>query len=391
MPSELKNFNEILNEVEIDTKNDNSKSENDFSFLEENNLSPQKKASKLKNILPLSKKNLYLIYSKSSLNDESDDEFEDELDDDTFGNNLKEDEKQTYEEIFYSIENNFKKAAELYNIVMKSDAKIGFIYKLSDKTDFINEYNKLFDQLLMELKKTDIANISTSNEKINKMISKLKVIQFMDVINEIKKIDSGDRLLDFYTTKVKDIVIPDIAKAHYFSIEEEYLKGREIENNGSVYRPGVDHSWGTNLAWILAHTQKGSELQVISDIPKNKLRNTIPREEDFETVLMSSHTKTYNEIEKREYSAFIREICCCLKSGYQLEYNGEKTRLSTSEEWKVVNCITNGLKGNGINPDEKTIEEIHQALTKGYNENKPFTYSLKNGLESNSFNSLKTI
>ena len=122
-----------------------------------------------------------------------------------------------------------------------------------------------------------------------------------------------------------------------------------LQNISSVYKPGEDHSWGANLAWMLAHIRKGNSFIVCSSILEHPYRTG--------TIYTGKNIP----------SAFAREICIALKAGYILEKDetGSVQLKPPSNPIKdLKNLDTTGILGDGINPTYEEINQIFELLRK---------------------------
>lgn len=153
--------------------------------------------------------------------------------------------------------------------------------------------------------------------------------------------------------------ITELVGLQFFKSSKNY---KQLQAVGSVYDPGdiggkTTHSWGTNLAWTLAHVRQGNTFVVCSDILQNKYRGS------------------YDDTP----CAFARELCVVLKSGYTLHVDSlNQITLCpdglTEEHLKQLDST--GELGNGINPSFAEVDYIFNELKyKFRNISLPFTYN----------------
>lgn len=136
---------------------------------------------------------------------------------------------------------------------------------------------------------------------------------------------------------------------------------KQLQSIGSVYDPGdiagkVTHSWGTNLAWTLAHIRQGNIFIVCSDILQNKYRGN------------------YDNTP----CAFAREICVALKAGYTLDVNIPERKVTLCPDGlkkeHLKQLDSTGELGNGVNPTFQEIDLIFTELESKFHSKQYFTY-----------------
>jgi len=376
---DLKDLGKVLTTPEPNLDNSPSGVDADFArdvsfaFLETEDDNLQIKVELLKKIVSGRKPQNRSLWIKgdnleNTSSEENDNEWDNLLDDSS-----GEEEKNTLwydptlQRIFNGNLNNFKRARELYKTVQRSSSDNAYFYKLKEKMNHSKKYLTGLQTILKTIMEptsedsahTELQHYEQSTNPVEKNIAiKLITIRFLQMINQIKiqantDHDTKESILEQYLNGVKDI-IDRLSRQIYFGDPNKI--GADMENDGSVYKPGPLHSWGVNLSWLLAHLKKGSRFTVISDIITNKTRSTAGA--------------------SGEHSAFLREICTCLQAGYELKFDGKQTVLYPSSQWNFENCVSNGLSGNGVNPSPDQIEVMFSWLKKGYESRKPFIYSL---------------
>lgn len=192
-----------------------------------------------------------------------------------------------------------------------------------------------------------LKQLSSSDDRELQMIAKFLLKKFTEEYTQatyaLTSPDARNKRLDQAFKDILSTLKGDVIEQAVFKTDRNK---QHLESLGFVYKPGQDHSWGSNLGWILGHVRKGRPFVVCSNILENRYRTGVAYQG------------------KNIPCAFARELCLVLKAGYVLRKTEDGITLEAgpSTPERLERCDTTGFLGEGINPSDAEIEAVYQKL-----------------------------
>ncbi len=255
----------------------------------------------------------------------------------------------------------FKKAHEIYQQIIMTSGKLepARLYKLGWATEatesVLNKFDEIIWKKILEMETAEaffvyMAELKQSEDQ-DEIVVHAALSEFQKNIIDIfnKQYAKSNKRKALNSLKIKKAIIENLSR-FFFRPRSELVPGKsykELQACDAVYDPKdsrgmINHSWGTNFTWVLAHIKKGNEFIICADILTNKTR--------------AKYLDTP--------SAFFREVCVLLKAGYSLSKIGDNIMLKpiglTEED--LQRCDSTGALGDGINPSYAEVDEIHRLL-----------------------------
>jgi hypothetical protein len=260
------------------------------------------------------------------------------------------------QDLFNGDMNSFVRARKIYKAIMENNSSFAVIYRRPDlkrsralhvkAAKLVRYYiNELFSQVpnpselnikqLMDHMGNGWAKHEKEPKAYDNLISTIKKIGLIKIISDRLEgrynKDIVKKCLDEYLNEDR---VEDLSEQAFFGNED--IQDLRVKN--VVYHPNIYHTWGSNLAWLLANLKEGKRFIIISDIAEksNKFRDSNPK----------------------EISAFAREICTVLKAGYEFIKEKNMVYLRPSKYYRPEDCVTNGEPDNGVNPSDIEVENF---------------------------------
>jgi hypothetical protein len=249
----------------------------------------------------------------------------------------------------------FERARAIYReITMSGDLEPARLYKLGWKEEVTKPISKKLDEEWEKLEKiTSAEQLESYLESFKQSTNLLDQVIYKAMLEKRETIQRAvcdmrpaikQRLLGRAYVEARKNVGTQ-AEPLFFKSDKSY---RDLQQIHAVYDPkddglgNVTHSWGTNLAWALAHIRRGNTFIVCSNILANQTRSK------------------YQDTP----CALAREICVALKAGYTLckDERGITLQLLGLKQEYLRSCDSTGAPGDGVNPSFEEIEKIYHLL-----------------------------
>ncbi len=251
----------------------------------------------------------------------------------------------------------FKRGHYLYRQIIEKrldELEPARLYKLGWTIEETKPFFKTFRKIWPVVKKLKTEDdldqytqeLAASDQTINQIISNALFANKGSILEALGRTPpfAKENALKIVYETVRDNIKEKIA-FDFFKSKKTY---EELQSGHSVYDPSNDqngkvtHSWGTNLAWTLAHLRRGNRFIVCSDLLSNQYR---------------AH---YEDTP----SAFAREICVALKAGYTLQKTEDGITLKPLglNDERLKSLDSTGALGDGVNPTYGEIAQIYKLL-----------------------------
>ena len=252
----------------------------------------------------------------------------------------------------------FQQAHELYQQVIKTPTlEPARLYKLNEVSDSMVS----IVQRVKTVERTKFTSFGTMSEALTYIAELQSSSNQQDVaigttLNRVlERIEKSFKWPAKTSSRTRSIgpVFQDVADSLVENAENPFFKTdsgkKTLQQLGAIYYPNANtkgniHTWGSNLAWMIAHLRKGNRFIICSDIETNQYRRGLQAE--------------------RIPSAFAREVCMALKAGYTLckDATGSTLLPVGLEQHHLRTYDSTGILGNGVNPSFGEMELIYHLL-----------------------------